>query len=251
MNRSLWISGVVGLVVGGLVQADQPGPQKGDPRASQLMEQAAKTRYVWSPEITAVSGKVVWRQDGKSGSGTFRCVLRQSAGLTITADGNGEVPAEVKEHVGSLIGHRTPPAPGAAARLSPPSVILVEDEDRGPLIMTVGDKMQSTQRVKEGKMVQVNRLMGTKRFTIDVTQFEKSPDGHYYPSAFTVTWWDAPTGKKTEKQVYTTQGFHIVDGQMFPKGEKVVSDKDEKTSTLELEYSDIKFDTGRQRAEAK
>jgi hypothetical protein len=50
--------------------------------------------------------------------------------------------------------------------------------EHGPLIMTVGDPMQSTQRVKDGRMVQVNRAMGGKRFTINVTEFEKSPDSH-------------------------------------------------------------------------
>jgi hypothetical protein len=88
------------------------------------------------------------------------------------AEGGGDVPEEVKDHIGSLISHRTPPAARAPKRPTPPSVIVVEDEDRGPLIMTVGDPMQSTQRVKDGRMVQVNRLMGGKRFTIDVVEFE-------------------------------------------------------------------------------
>jgi hypothetical protein len=212
------------------------------------MEQAAKTRYVWSPGVTAVSGKFAWQYDGKSGSGTFQSVLRKKGGLTFNAEGGSEIPAEVKEHIGSLISHRTPAAPGAAPRPTPPTVILVEDEDRGPLIMTVGDRMQSTQRIKDGKMVQVNRLMEGKRFTIDVTEFDKSPDGRYYSSAFTVTWWDAETGKRTEQQKHSTQGFDVVDGQMFPKAEKVVSDKDGKESTLEIHYSDIKFETGEQQS---
>jgi hypothetical protein len=112
--------------------------------------------------------------------------------------------------------------------------------------------MQSTQRVKDGKLVQVNRMMAGKRFTIDVTEFEKSPDGQrVYPAAFTVTWWDASTGKKIEKQHYTTHGFHLADGQMFPKSEKVVSEKDGKRSTLEITYSDIKFETAQSRAGSK
>src|SRR5262249_32605283 len=152
-----------------------------------------KTRYTWSPEITAVSGKFTWDQDGKAGAATFRSALRQRGGLKITEEGNVAIPADVKDHVSSMISHRVSPAPGSPQRPPAPSVIVVEDEDRGPLIMTLGDPMQSTQRVKDGRMVQVNRLMGGKRFTIDVTEFEKSPEGHSYPSAFTVTWWDPAT----------------------------------------------------------
>jgi hypothetical protein len=111
--------------------------------------------------------------------------------------------------------------------------------------MTVGDRLHSTQRVKDGKLVQVNRTMGGKRFTIDVTEFEKTPNGRVYPSAFTVTWWDAASGNRTEKQVYSTQGFQEVDGQMFPKAERVASEKDGKTSNLEIRYSNVKFDMGK------
>ena len=217
---------------------------KGDPRAAALLQEAAKTRYVWSPEMSVVSGKFTWEKDGNSGAGTFRSVLHQRGGLTISAEGNGEIPADVKDHIGSMIMHRVGPAPGALERPQPASVILVEDDERGPLILTLGDAMNSSQRVKDGKLVQVNRLMGGKRFTIDVTQFEKSPDGErVYPAAFTVTWFDSATGNKLEKQKYSTQGFHLVDGQMFPKAETVVSEKGDKTTNLVIRYSDIKFET--------
>ena len=254
MNRFMTLVSMACLGLAGLASADDKPPTKGDPRAAALMDQATKTRYLWTPDITAVSGKFTWEMDGKHGAGTFRSVLRQRGGLTVNTEGDPEIVKELKEHIGSLINHRTPPAAGTA---KPPTltvfsdyVIVVEDDEHGPLILTVGDPMQSTQRVKDGKLMQVNRVMGNKRFTIDVTEFEKS-DGRYYPSAFTVNWWDAPSGKKTEKQTYTTQGFYVVDGQMFPKAERVTSDKTGKTSTLEIHYSDIKFDTGPQSNDRK
>ncbi len=244
MKWWVWTACVSCLTVSCLWAADtNQGAAKGDPRAEALLQEASRTRYTWSPEVVAVSGTIAWEKDGKAGAGTFRWVLRQRGGLTITPEGDAQVPAEVKEHVASMIGHRVPPAPGAAERPQPPSVIVVEDDDWGPLILTVGDPMQSTQRVKDGKLVQVNRVMGSRRCTIDVTEFSMAPDNQrVYPAAFTVTWWDAATGKKTEKQSYTTQGFHLVSGQMFPNAEKVISDKDGKTSTVEIRYSHVKFE---------
>jgi hypothetical protein len=244
MKWRMWAACVSCLAGSWLWAADvDQGPAKGDPRAEVLLQKAARTRYTWAPEAVAVSGAITWEKDGKAGAGTFRSVLRQRGGLTITPEGDAQVPTEVKEHVASMIGHRVPPAPGAAERPQPPSVIVVEDDDRGPLILTVGDPLQSTQRVKDGKLVQVNRVMGGRRFTIDVTEFARAPDNQrVYPAAFTVTWWDAATGKRTEKQSYTTQGFHVVSGQMFPRAEKVVSDKEGKTSTLEIRYSNVQFE---------
>jgi hypothetical protein len=245
MKRHLWMAGMVCLAGTTLRAAEaQPAAARGDARAASLLQEASGTRYTWAPDITAVSGKLAWEKDGKAGAGTFRAVLRQRDGLTITAEGGAPVPDEVKERVASMINHRVPPAATAAPRAQPAAVIVVEDEERGPLILTVGDAMHSSQRVKDGKLVQVNRRMGGKRFTIDVTEFEKAPDGHRaYPSAFTVTWWDAATGKRLQKEQYTTQGFHLVNGQMFPRAERVVSDKDGKTSALEVKYSDVHFET--------
>jgi hypothetical protein len=252
MKLHVGIAGVVWLAATSWGIAEtKPTAPKGDPRAAALMEAASKTRYTWSQDNTAVSGKIEWDKDGKSGAATFRDVFHQRGGLTFSPEGGGEVPEEVREHVGSMIAHRVPSSPTAAKRPTPASMIVVEDEERGPLIMTVGDPMQSTQRVKDGRMVQVNRVMGGERFTIDVTEFEKSPDSHWYPSAFTVTWWEAPTGKKVKKQAYSTHGFQVIDGQMFPKEEQVVSEQEGKTSTLKIRYSSVKFETGRQRAANK
>jgi len=247
MKLQFFMVGVVWLVATSLATAESRPSTPGDPRAAALMEAASKTRYTWSPDVSVVSGKLEWEADGKSGTATFRDALHKRGGFSITPESGGEVPKDVQDHVASMIGHRIPSNPAAAKGPAPASVIVVEDEERGPLIMTVGDPMQSTQRVKDGRLVQVNRVMGGKRFTIDVTEFEKSPDSRSYPSAFTVTWWEAPTGKKVEKQAYSTHGFQIIDGQMFPKEEKVVSEKEGKMSTLTIRYSNVKFETGRQR----
>jgi hypothetical protein len=243
MKPCILTIGLICLVGPALLASDSKSDKAtGDARAQALMEEAARTRYVWSPEIASVSGKFTWALDGQTGEATFRRVLHQKGKTSFVVEGNVPVPQEVKDHIASLISHRTSAPPGAPSKAAPPSVIVVEDDDRGPLIMTVGDPMQSTSRVKDGKMVQVNRTMGGQRFTIDVTEFEKSPDGRYFSSAFTVTYWDAATGKRVEKQTYSTQGFDVITGQMFPKAEKVSTEKDGKTSTLELKYSGVKFE---------
>ena len=252
MKRLMWTLGVICLAGSSALAADKPPTTgQGDIRAAALMEEAANTRYTWSPDVTVVSGKFTWEMGSKSGAGTFKSVLHQRGGLTIESADKTDIPEDVKDHITSMINHRVSPSSAAAKRPTPASVIVIEDEDRGPLIMTVGDPMQSTQRVKDGRLVQVNRLMGGKRFTIDVTEFERSPDSHWYPAAFKVTWWDAATGKKLETQVYTTQGFSVIDGQMFPKAEKVVSEKHGKTSNLQLNYSEVKFVLSHQRAVGK
>jgi hypothetical protein len=219
-----------------------------DPRARALMKEAYKMRYTWGPEVTAVEGKFTWStNEGQTGSGTFRDELHKRHGLSIAAEGSVAVPDEVRQHIGSLIMHRTPSEDAGGG----PWVILLEDDERGPLILTTGDIMLSSQRVKDGKIVQVNRRVGMRRFTIDVNRFEKSSDGRYCPADITVVVWDGTTGKRLQKQVTSTQGFYVQDGQMFPKAEKIVDDKAGKTSELEIRYSEVKFETGEPRAAQK
>jgi hypothetical protein len=115
LRRRGWMVGMVwvALATARPVEADQP-PAKGDPRAAALLEEAAKTRYTWSPEVTAVSGKITWDQDGQAGAATFRSVLHKRSGLKLTSENGAKVPAEVRDHLASLIGHRTPPRSSAA-----------------------------------------------------------------------------------------------------------------------------------------
>src|SRR5262245_13087202 len=131
MNARWWLAGVAFLTVASIwaeeVKTDQAG--QGDPRAAALMEASAKSRYTWSTDISAVSGKFAWSEDGKKGTGSFRSVLHQRGGLTFKAEDGGDVPAEVREHIGSLILHRTPPAAGSAQRRPTAYRIVVEDED--------------------------------------------------------------------------------------------------------------------------
>jgi hypothetical protein len=73
MKLHIGIFGVFFLA--GLATADEKqAPPKSDPRAAALLQEAAKTRYTWSPEISAVSGKFTWEKGGKSGAGTFHSV---------------------------------------------------------------------------------------------------------------------------------------------------------------------------------
>jgi hypothetical protein len=243
-----WQLGMLVIILAGFgirVLAAEPEAPKGDERAAALMAEATKNRYTWSQNVTGLSGKFVWKSGDKSVEGSFRYSFRKPRGLKLETE-DAEVKEQLQSLLSSRIGHRSP-SDGPSDPV--PMIIVVEDDEHGPLIMPVGDALHSTQRVKDGKLVQINRMMGGKRFTIDTTAYEKSSDGRFFPTAFTVTWWDAKTGKRLEKQLNTTQGFYVVEGQMFPKAEKLVNEKDGKTTTVEIQYSDIKFDldSGRSR----
>ena len=106
--------------------------------------------------------------------------------------------------------------------------------------------------MREHSVVRIIFLVGPVNDGVASLVF--SPDGKLLFGAdgqAVAVLWDAVTGKKVETQHYSTQGFHTVEGQMFPKAEKVISDKDAKTSVLEIKYSDIKIETAPAGASAR
>lgn len=241
MRLPVWVASLM-FLIGTALRADEAKPTaQGDARAAHLLAEAAKSRYTWSPDIATVEGSFTWDLDGQRGGGSFHASLQRPASYKINGDNGAKVPDDVKDHIESMIAHRRATTAAAANRAPAPAIIVVEDDQHGPLILTIGDRMQSTERVKDGRLVQVNRKMAGQRFTIDVTRFADAGEGRVYPADFTVTWWNAATGKRMQKQSYTTQGLYRVDGQMFPKAEKVVSDKGGKTSTLEIHYHNVSF----------
>lgn len=236
----LWLVFAAGWAHAADKSTEKAEPPAGDARAAALMAAAAKSRYGWPADVIGLTGKFTWKIDGRTGEGAFAADFGPRPKTAVTV-GDAAVKDEITHHIRSLIMHRAPtrgrPAPGYA--------VLVEDEDRGPLIVELNNEMNSAYRVKDGRMVQVNRTVHGLRFTIDVKRFEKMSDGRWHTTEYVVTSWEPDTGKRVSRREFTTLGFQNGDGPAFPKAERVVTHKDGKSSTLELEYSDVKFAHGK------
>jgi hypothetical protein len=239
---ALWLSGPVPAAFAA-EPAVAPAKPKGDPRAAELMRRSEETRYSWPADVARIEGRVEWTVDNASGKAGFSADLRTG---TVEVSHPDEAAARrIQGHLRSLITHRAaPPAPAGDRAAKEPTAyaIVVEDEERGPLIMPVGDPMLSTYRVnKDGLLVQVNRTTPGSRFTIDIKDAARLADGRYWTTAYTLTRWDPATGKRTGRTVYAAEGFHDVGGRFFPKAEKVESEGDGRTTRMELRFSDIRF----------
>ena len=218
MKRFLWTAGIVCLLGTTLEAADtNPAPAKGDPRAASLLQEASGTRYSWSPDIAAVSGKIAW------GAG------RQGRCRNISVRREPQRPDHYHR------GRHAGPRRGQGARRlddQPPRAAVSRGRQlpvaggrhrrggrgRGPLVLTVGDPMHSTQRVKDSRLVQVNRLMGGKLLHHRRHRIEKAPDGHrVFPAAFTVTWWTPPPARRWKRNTTPLRASTWSTVRCFPK----------------------------------
>ncbi|MEW6582216.1 MAG: DUF3386 family protein [Actinomycetota bacterium] len=97
----------------------------------------------------------------------------------------------------------------------------------GPLGVTVEleDPLLSSYRLRDGLLDEVTRCTTRERFSILVQSRTPAPDGRLLPSAFTVLWWDLPTGALSRTDIYTDE--HVVVGDAVLPSVRRVSSADD------------------------
>jgi hypothetical protein len=221
---------------------DKQGSAQPQSRPTALVEAAMKNRYTWSPYVAGVSGRIAWESDREQppGAATFRCKIGEPPSFILE---NAIIPTEIHEHILSLMADLTPSPSSAAIGSSRGYAIMDDDPLRGTLIVALHDPTQ-TYRVKNGRLVETSDITERGRGRIGhirkVVEFDEAPDGRWYPSA-----WAMKSGVLlNDRTALGTAGFYVVQGQMFPKQERMVSQGrwGELRARIIIKYSDIKFE---------
>jgi len=108
---------------------------------------------------------------------------------------------------GSLIMHRRGGNPEYAANW--------RDSEVHPMgrAINLNDESESFYRVRDRQILQVNRIMGSLRFTTNVLENERTPADTFLPRAWTVSYYDRQSGALTRSSTtFATWGWV---GQVF------------------------------------
>jgi hypothetical protein len=214
-----------------LVEADRKGEHQGKPYEGALHYSTLTMELAMNPTSAAKSeepaaqaelsapallerarlARCTWRDfPGFRAHLVVETVDFRGAGeMTVSADGDVTLtgfPADfeakpVQGYLESLVGHRLA---DTAADENVEYVAESKPHPLGRLIRFIGDeKLQSTYRVRDDMVTEVNRVMGDLRFSIDVLDVERDSAGKYLPRVFTVSYWDKGSGalKRTETHV--------------------------------------------------
>lgn len=169
-----------------------------DAEAAELLRRARANRAVWEhfPGFTA---NVTVRIDDKVERGT------------VSVDEHGSVTSQLKddklrewvdEQLGSLVDHRLP----SVSEDEKPT--LADDDVDHPLgrMIRLGDaKYDSSYRIRDDMVTEVNRRAGPDKFSISVFETERNKEGKYLPRNFSATFWDAKSGEiKTSSSYLNT-----------------------------------------------
>jgi hypothetical protein len=149
----------------------------------QLLNEAHEARAKWGKDFPGFTADAVFEQNGRAARGK----------ITVTADfkiqyelGDNELEAALRPSFASLVMHRQGGNPMYRATW--------RDSANHPLgrAIDLNDELKSFYRVRDRQILQVNRAMGSQRFTNNVFENEETKLG-YLPRFWNVAYYDNAT----------------------------------------------------------
>ena len=209
-----------------------------DPNAHQVLRAAHEAGYRFPLGFAGFTATVHVTDGGHDASGHMEISSPQDLSLEIDAD--EATTAWLRHEIASMVGHRWPtPYEESDGRWT---LTLEPDEAHplGQLVRVHDDPFQSSYRVRDGRIAQINRQMGPRRFSIIPHEHVDTPDGRTLPSHFSVVFWDLTQGRMVRSDAYQDQ-YVPVDGIYLPAARRVISADDAGITVRELELSDYEL----------
>ena len=201
--------------------------------ASAVLQGARNNREVLSLDFPGFRSKLTVSFDGQVFKGT--CTFRLPGNVQVSIQGN-EVPPRVTATVRSMLMHRAP-----SSRMSPQEARFGES-DESPLGREVllSDPSQSAYRIKDGRILQVDRVLGRPRLVLTVLETQTTESGRYLPRHVFAVRMDPDTGSVLEAWTYISE-FQRVGGEYLPKSRHVIRAFEGRTTALLIEWSSIEL----------
>lgn len=204
----------------------------GDPVATKMLADARANRIVWENFPGFSSDVVIW-VDSKKFAGTCKLMPDGDCEVQLPA---GPAKDYLEEFLTSAHQHRMPAPPGEE------QVVFADNEVGHPYgrLMRLNDKeFNSSYRIKNNVITEVNRSMGPAKFTISTLEIVRNAEGKYLPLAFNITTW-GPDKKITTSDTFLTTWAQV--GKFdLPKKTLVFSKGNETNGYKMIEFSNHKL----------
>lgn len=193
------------------------------PQAHAALQAAHEGGYRFPADFAGFTAEV--EITGGEPARTGRVTLRSPREIEIDVEADEETLGWLRHELGSMAGHRWPtPYAGSDGRWT----LTLEDDGAalGDLIRVHDDPFNSSYRLRDGRITQVNRQMGPTRFSINIHEHTTLPDGRTLPAIFTVAFWDAAQARLTRTDEYRDR-YREVDGVQLPAERRVLRAADD------------------------
>lgn len=202
----------------------------GDTRsASELLQAARANREVFTPGFPGFRSDLAVSIDGRRFSGT----MLYRPPRTVEVDfPDKEVPEWITDRVRSMVMHRVP------SERSTETAAGLGKADAHPLGRRVflGDSYRSMYRIRDDRILVVNRTSGDERVEITVLDTVTTKSGRYLPNHVAVARYDKETGQLRESWTYLSR-YHEIEGNYVPRSRSIAMFGQGSTTTAFIEWS--------------
>ena len=204
--------------------------------AVDLLARARAHREVFSADFAGFRSKLVVHADGEFHEGWME--FRPPITLEVEF-ADGEVRKSVKSTVRSLLSHRM--APKRSAKSTQDSIAYA-DMDHHPLgrRIALGDKYGSTYRIRDNRILEVDRKTKDHRLLISVIETRTTRFGKYLPTHFFVATFDKDSGRVKQSSAYS-DFYQEIGGEYLPRSRQLISTAVGQTETLRVEWEEIEL----------
>lgn len=206
-------------------------PLVNDTKAHDLLRAAHEAGYRFPPNFAGFAADIEVSVNGEARRG--HVALRSPRDLDLALDADEATLGWLRHEIGSMAGHRWPtPYAESDGRWT----LTIEGEEGHPLgqlIQVHDDPFDSSYRLHDGRIAQVNRQMGPTRFSINIHEHALTADGRTLPSSFTVAFWDTDQGRLTRTDAYQDR-YADIDGVYLPAQRRILRAEDSGISVHEM-----------------
>jgi len=207
--------------------------KKADPAAWNLLKSARETSRKFPANFAGMTTDIVLNDNGKVAKGSLSYEAGKSVELKIEGL-DEETKGWLNNQVINIIAHRRG---GDFAKGDGRHPITFGEDDNSPAgrRVTLNDPMNSSYRVRNNQVAEVDRITGADHFIITMLETTKTPEGKSLPRHFTVTYFDAKSGAIKRSETFTDE-YKLVDGVWFPVSRRMTRAENGKVITRITEF---------------
>lgn len=205
--------------------------------AESLLQAARDNRETLSADFPGFRSALVVHSGGRVHRGTM--LFRPPITLEIEL-ADKDVRKNVKSTIRSLLSHRM--ARNSSSVRKPAEPVRFADTDQHPLgrQIRLGGKYDSSYRIRDGRILEVDRTMQDTRLLISVLETETTVSGKYLPTHFFVAVFDRESGAVTASSAYRDAYQRIRDAYL-PQSRHVIQTAQGRTEALLIEWEAIEL----------
>ena len=209
-----------------------PAGAQDDPQARELLRRAFEKTARWPADFKGFTADLTVNVDGKSHTGSVTIKSAQDSAVSLA---DAEVQKWATGTIGMIAVHR---GPRTFDQSDGKSVLTLDSGAAHPLGRTIHihDALNSYYRVKDDRITQINRTMGSMKFTINVEDSAMTADNKCLTTRYTVYYFNPQDGCLTNVESFTDS--HIRVGQAdLPASRRIISAENGTVSVKTLTFS--------------